>query len=91
MFDASVTALIPLYAIGVFLSFTLSQPGMARRWWKTGGLAAGEELNERGSVLGHDRRWPLKMVVNGIGACITAVVTVIFAVTKFHDGAWVGR
>ena len=32
-------ALIPLYAIGVFLSFTLSQAGMARRWWKSGRLA----------------------------------------------------
>ncbi len=42
-FDASVTALIPLYAIGVFLSFTLSQAGMARRWWKSGRLASGEE------------------------------------------------
>ena len=41
LFDASVTGLIPLYAIGVFLSFTLSQAGMARRWWKTGRIAAG--------------------------------------------------
>ena len=31
--------LIPLYAIGVFLSFTLSQTGMARRWWKSGHLS----------------------------------------------------
>ena len=89
VFDASVTALIPLYAIGVFLSFTLSQLGMARRWWKTGRLAPGEERKEQGSVLRPDPRWPAKMVVNGIGACITAVVTLIFAVTKFHDGAWV--
>ena len=36
LFQASVTRLIPLYAIGVFLSFTLSQTGMARRWWKSG-------------------------------------------------------
>ena len=89
VFDASVTALIPLYAIGVFLSFTLSQLGMARRWWKAGRLAPGQELREAGSVLRPDRRWTLKMVVNGVGACITAVVTLIFAVTKFHDGAWV--
>ena len=41
VFDASVTGLIPLYAIGVFLSFTLSQAGMAHRWWKSGRLAAG--------------------------------------------------
>jgi amino acid transporter len=89
VFDASVTALIPLYAIGVFLSFTLSQLGMAGRWWKTGRLGPGQERRERGSVLRPDRRWRLKMTVNFLGACITAVVTVIFAVTKFHDGAWV--
>ncbi len=89
LFEASVTNLIPLYAIGVFLSFTLSQAGMARRWWKSGRLAAGQELRERGSLLRQDRRWRLKMVVNAIGAAITAVVTVIFAVTKFAEGAWV--
>jgi amino acid transporter len=31
VFRASVTAMIPLYALGVFTSFTLSQSGMARR------------------------------------------------------------
>jgi amino acid transporter len=89
VFDASVTALIPLYAIGVFLSFTLSQAGMAHRWWKSGRLKPGESAQERGSVVRHDRRWALKMAVNGFGAALTAVVTLVFAVTKFHDGAWV--
>jgi amino acid transporter len=89
MFDASVTALIPLYAIGVFLSFTLSQAGMARRWWKSGRIARGAELREKGSRLHHDPRWRLKMIVNATGATVTAAVTVIFALTKFHDGAWV--
>ena len=89
VFKASVTGLIPLYAIGVFLSFTLSQAGMARHWRKSGGLAAGTELRERGSVLRHDRRWRSKMVLNGAGASLTAVVTMVFAVTKFRDGAWV--
>ena len=51
IFQASVTRLIPLYAIGVFLSFTLSQTGMARRWWKSGHLKPDEEIKERGSVL----------------------------------------
>jgi len=32
-FDANTHALIPLYAVGVFLSFTLSQSGMVRKWW----------------------------------------------------------
>ena len=51
IFNASVTALVPLWAIGVFLSFTLSQLGMARRWWKIGHLAPGVEIRERGSTL----------------------------------------
>jgi amino acid transporter len=89
VFDASVTALIPLYAIGVFLSFTLSQAGMARRWRKVGRLAPGQQLRERGSVLVPDRRWRLKMVVNGVGAAVTAIVTCVFAVTKLTSGAWV--
>jgi amino acid transporter len=89
VFDASVTGLIPLYAIGVFLSFTLSQSGMAHRWWKSGRLSPGGELKEKGSVVRHDPRWVFKMAVNGFGAGLTAVVTVVFAVTKFRDGAWV--
>lgn len=35
LFNASAHALIPLYAVGVFLSFTLSQSGMVRRWFRT--------------------------------------------------------
>lgn len=88
-FQASVTSLIPLYAIGVFLSFTLSQVGMAKRWWKSGHLKPGEEVHERGSVLVFDKGWVHKMVINSIGALSTAVVAVIFAVTKFRDGAWI--
>lgn len=89
VFQASVSALIPLYAIGVFLSFTLSQTGMALRWRKIGRLQADEELVERGSTLRHDPRWRAKMIINGFGAVCTAVVMMIFAVTKFFDGAWV--
>jgi amino acid transporter len=89
IFSASVSQLIPLYAIGVFLSFTLSQAGMTRRWWKIGHLAPGAEVHERGSVLRHDPRWRLKMVANGVGAVLTAVVAVVFAVTKFREGAWI--
>ena len=32
IFDANVTKLIPLYAFGVFVSFTLSQSGMVMHW-----------------------------------------------------------
>ena len=33
-FEGSVTKLVPLYTIGVFLAFTLSQSGLVRRWWR---------------------------------------------------------
>lgn len=89
IFQASVTKLIPLYAIGVFLSFTLSQAGMARRWWKSGQLEEGVEIKETGSVLRYDKGWRFKMIVNGFGSFCTAIVTVIFALTKFRDGAWI--
>jgi amino acid transporter len=89
IFQASVTRLIPLYAIGVFLSFTLSQTGMARRWWKIGHLKEGEEVVEPGSVLRYNKGWRFKMFVNGFGALCTAIVMVVFAVTKFTQGAWV--
>ncbi len=89
IFQASVTGLIPLYAIGVFLSFTLSQSGMARRWRKTGTLRAGEEIKERGSTLRFDQTWRTKMVINGVGAVLTAIVAIVFAVTKFSEGAYV--
>lgn len=89
IFKARVDLLIPLYAIGVFLSFTLSQSGMARRWWKIGHLNEGDKVAEAGSVLHYDKGWRFKMLINGFGAVSTAIVMIIFAVTKFSEGAWV--
>ncbi len=89
IFGALTNALIPLYAIGVFLSFTLSQGGMAVRWWKTGHLKPGEELRQVASVLHYDPKWRIKMLINGFGAVFTFVVMIVFAVTKFASGAWV--
>jgi len=73
----------------VFLSFTFSQGGMARRWWKAGQLTPGTEIKETGSVVRYDTRWKFKMIVNGFGAACTAGVMMIFAVTKFTTGAWI--
>jgi len=86
---ASVTLLIPLYAIGVFLSFTLSQTGMARRWWKIGHLKEGQDIPEPGSILRYDKGWKHKIDLPGFGAICTAIVMVGFAVTKFREGAWI--
>ena len=72
-FNANVTRLIPLYAVGVFTSFTFSQSGMVRRWWK--------QTPSRGRTIG--------MFVNGGGALATFVVLCIIVLTKFRDGAWV--
>ncbi len=72
VFGGKTNALIPLYAVGVFVSFTLSQAGMVRHHQK-----------ER------EPRWRLHIVINGVGACATAVVALIIASTKFTSGAWV--
>jgi amino acid transporter len=89
IFQANVSRLIPLYAIGVFLSFSLSQGGMAHRWWKSGHLQPNEEKIEPGSVVRYEKNWLIKMVINGFGSIVTFIVMIIFAVTKFADGAWV--
>jgi amino acid transporter len=73
-FQGSVTALIPLYTVGVFIAFTLSQSGMVRRWWRLRGEAG---------------RWRTKAAINAIGAITTGVVAVEVAASKFALGAWV--
>lgn len=83
IFNASVTALIPLWAVGVFLSFTLSQAGMARHWWRVG-----VHKDEKALAQG-DKGWQWKLIINGVGALCTVIVTLIFAITKFMDGAWI--
>ena len=70
--DVDTNALIPLFAIGVFTGFTLSQTGLVRHWH-----------HER------PRHWGARAALNGLGAAMTAVSTVIFVVTKFTAGAWV--
>jgi amino acid transporter len=51
-FRASVTALIPLYTLGVFVAFTLSQGGMVRRWWhrREAGWRRGLVINGLGAA-----------------------------------------
>lgn len=95
VFQGSVSRLIPLYAIGVFMCFTLSQAGMARRWhrigkmMKSGELKPHKEILTKGSIIHYDRHWFAKMALNGVGAVITCIVMVIFLVTKFTHGAWI--
>lgn len=85
---ANTTQLIPLYAIGVFLSFTISQTGMVIRLQKIGKLKPGEKIKGLETDLEYDPHWRQHQVISGIGAVSTFVVMIIFAVTKFTSGAW---
>jgi amino acid transporter len=85
---AVVTNLIPLYAIGVFLGFTVSQTGMVRRFWRAGKLKAGEFTWGLETKIVYDPHWKVKLATSGIGAIATFVVMIVFIITKFTNGAW---
>jgi amino acid transporter len=71
-FGGVTNALIPLYAVGVFTSFTLSQLGMVRY-----------QARKR-----EGKRWRLGAAVSAGGAAATFIVLSIVLVTKFTSGAW---
>jgi hypothetical protein len=79
-FDAQVTALIPLYTVGVFVAFTCSQTGMVRHWTR---------LLKTESDPAARRRMQRSRVINGIGLAVTGLVLVVVLVTKFVLGAWI--
>lgn len=75
LFQGDTHALIPLYAIGVFLSFTLSQGGMVQYWrsaWRFGRRPGARKA----------------LAINLAGCLATGVATVVLAATKFLHGAW---
>ncbi|HZL28634.1 MAG TPA: APC family permease [Acidobacteriaceae bacterium] len=73
IFDGVTLKLIPLYAIGAFMAFTLSQAGMVKHWLKT------PDAPHRG----------VKMFLNGLGAVATGITLLVILATKFLAGAWV--
>ncbi len=86
--DAIVTNLIPLYAIGVFLGFTISQTGMARRFWRAGKLKPGEFTWGLETKITYDPHWLPKLLISGTGDVVTFIVMIVFVITKFTSGAW---
>ncbi len=74
LFDGQTDRLIPLYAIGAFLAFTLSQAGMVVHWKNAEG--------------GYKKHW-WHMFVNGFGALATGLTTIVVLIAKFVAGAWV--
>ena len=79
-FQADVTALIQLYVVGVFVSFTVSQTGMLRHW--TRHLRTETDPAARG-------RMQRSRIINGIGLTMTATVLVIVLLAKFTQGAYI--
>jgi hypothetical protein len=71
---ASVDLLVVLYAINVFITFTLSQLGMTVHWWQ-----------ERKT----EPRWFHKMLINGVGCTFTGLILVLTISLKFDQGGWV--
>jgi len=72
--NGSVTFLVVLYSINVFITFFLSQLGMTRHWW-----------NERKQ----EKRWKTKILVNGAGLLLTTFILSSVLVIKFHVGGWI--
>ncbi len=79
-FRAELTALIQLYIVGVFISFTLSQIGMVRHWTRL--LRTETDVAAR-------RKMVRSRVVNSVGLVSTGAVLLIVLVTKFLAGAWI--
>lgn len=79
IYQADVTALIQLYILGVFVSFTLSQLGMIRHW--TRHLRTERDRRARATMM-------RSRAINAAGFVMTGVVLVIVLVTKFVHGAW---
>lgn len=73
-FGGITDRLIPLFAVGAFLSFTLSQSGMAAHWW-----------NNRHNSIGAK----IRLFINGIGAVATGTAFIIIVAAKFREGAWI--
>ncbi|MGB9303217.1 MAG: APC family permease [Mycobacterium sp.] len=79
-FRAELTALIQLYIVGVFISFTLSQIGMVRHWTRL--LRTETDPRVR-------RKMMRSRVVNTVGLLSTGAVLLVVLVTKFLAGAWI--
>ena len=78
VFRANVNALLQLYIVGVFVSFTTSQTGMVRHW--TRHLRLERNAKQRA-------RMQRSRAINAVGAAMSALVLLVVLVTKFQQGA----
>jgi amino acid transporter len=70
----AVGLLVVMYSINVFLTFTLSQIGMARHWV---------------AVRKQEAHWRRRLAVNTVGALVTATILAITTTLKFREGGWI--
>ncbi len=89
IFRADEIAMLPLYALGVMLSFTLSQFGMFRLMGRISHLKPGETLQTKVTTVHYESGTWWKRGLNGFGALVTGVVFLILIATKFTEGAWI--
>jgi hypothetical protein len=80
VFRGITDRLIPLFAVGAFAAFTLSQAGMVMHWWRQR-RDAGAGGGAHGATI--------RLLVNGTGAAATAIALVIILAAKFTEGAWI--
>ncbi len=89
IFQADEIAMLPLYALGVMLSFTLSQAGMSRLMQKIGTLQPGESMRTSVTTIHYEPNWRWKRRLNLLGATVTGIVFLVLVATKFIEGAWI--
>ncbi len=89
IFQADEIAMLPLYALGVMLGFSLSQAGMFRLMGRIAHLKPGESIQTGVTEIHYERGVRLKRALNALGMVVTSVVFLILTATKFLEGAWV--
>ena len=89
VFGADEIAMLPLYALGVMLSFSISQTGMFRLMGRIAHLKPGESMQTKVTTIHYEKNANWKRAINAIGALTTGIVFIILAVTKFVEGSWI--
>jgi amino acid transporter len=89
VFRANEIAMLPLYALGVMLSFSLSQSGMYVLMGKIMRLKPGESQKTDATTIHYERGALWKRMLNALGAAVTFTVFIILVVTKFAEGGWI--
>jgi K+ transporter len=72
--QGDVRLLVVMYAINVFLTFSISQLGMCCHWW---------------AIRHTEKPWLRRLFVNGLGLSFTGTILIVTVILKFAEGGWV--